>query len=138
LVECVSMISNVTTIINSLLIPIYFYFLSFRICLITIFQLFPYTTLFRSCSECLKKFVKKKGKICSGCNKEINTEGLCNDCLQWKQKYVGNLLDNRSLYQYNDTFHDVDRKSTRLNSSHVSISYAVFCLKKKKKIYLYI
>src|SRR5574337_1332394 len=29
--------------------------------------------------------------------------------------------------------HDVDRKSTRLNSSHHSISYAVFCLKKKKK-----
>src|SRR5699024_12324438 len=29
---------------------------------------------------------------------------------------------------------DIDRKSTRLNSSHVSISYAVFCLKKKKKI----
>src|SRR5438477_8456728 len=28
----------------------------------------------------------------------------------------------------------VDRKSTRLNSSHMSISYAVFCLKKKKKI----
>src|SRR5699024_11476737 len=27
-----------------------------------------------------------------------------------------------------------DRKSTRLNSSHVSISYAVFCLKKKKKV----
>src|SRR5690349_24027637 len=29
-----------------------------------------------------------------------------------------------------------DRKSTRLNSSHVEISYAVFCLKKKKRIYL--
>src|SRR5688572_31728247 len=29
--------------------------------------------------------------------------------------------------------HDVDRKSTRLNSSHSQISYAVFCLKKKKK-----
>src|SRR5207249_6371161 len=29
-----------------------------------------------------------------------------------------------------------DRKSTRLNSSHVSISYAVFCLKKKKKMVL--
>src|SRR5690606_41871198 len=28
-----------------------------------------------------------------------------------------------------------DRKSTRLNSSHVKISYAVFCLKKKKKVY---
>src|SRR5690348_17778003 len=31
---------------------------------------------------------------------------------------------------------DADRKSTRLNSSHPSISYAVFCLKKKKKIYI--
>src|SRR6266496_6317436 len=30
--------------------------------------------------------------------------------------------------------HVTDRKSTRLNSSHVEISYAVFCLKKKKKI----
>src|SRR3712207_8465372 len=29
----------------------------------------------------------------------------------------------------------LDRKSTRLNSSHANISYAVFCLKKKKKIY---
>src|SRR5262245_63825446 len=29
--------------------------------------------------------------------------------------------------------HEVDRKSTRLNSSHLGISYAVFCLKKKKK-----
>src|SRR3712207_7703503 len=29
-----------------------------------------------------------------------------------------------------------DRKSTRLNSSHANISYAVFCLKKKKKIYV--
>src|SRR5690242_21039374 len=29
--------------------------------------------------------------------------------------------------------HGADRKSTRLNSSHMSISYAVFCLKKKKK-----
>src|SRR5690349_2779894 len=35
-----------------------------------------------------------------------------------------------SDYQYDD---HVDRKSTRLNSSHVEISYAVFCLKKKKK-----
>src|SRR5438874_10160648 len=32
----------------------------------------------------------------------------------------------------------IDRKSTRLNSSHVEISYAVFCLKKKKKITYYI
>src|SRR5438876_5060425 len=48
-----------------------------------------------------------------------------------------NLRDLRTLqdwfvrYQLNS----VDRKSTRLNSSHPSISYAVFCLKKKKKNY---
>src|SRR3712207_8792900 len=30
-----------------------------------------------------------------------------------------------------------DRKSTRLNSSHANISYAVFCLKKKKIVYIY-
>src|SRR2546430_13095802 len=40
--------------------------------------------------------------------------------------------------QHNESFHEVrprrDRKSTRLNSSHSQISYAVFCLKKKKKI----
>src|SRR5262245_66267238 len=32
-----------------------------------------------------------------------------------------------------DALHGLDRKSTRLNSSHLGISYAVFCLKKKKK-----
>src|SRR3712207_7286788 len=34
--------------------------------------------------------------------------------------------------------HDRDRKSTRLNSSHANISYAVFCLKKKKKKLVYL
>src|SRR5690625_6574437 len=38
-------------------------------------------------------------------------------------EHIGNLI-NHSLWR--------DRKSTRLNSSHVAISYAVFCLKKKK------
>src|SRR5690625_5350244 len=37
------------------------------------------------------------------------------------------LTDNEKIIGY------LDRKSTRLNSSHVAISYAVFCLKKKKK-----
>src|SRR6267142_3158309 len=41
--------------------------------------------------------------------------------------------DHRSL-PWQSVF--TDRKSTRLNSSHMSISYAVFCLKKKKKIQL--
>src|SRR6266487_2270694 len=37
-----------------------------------------------------------------------------------------------ALYQVRVALADLDRKSTRLNSSHPSISYAVFCLKKKK------
>src|SRR5690554_7552322 len=37
--------------------------------------------------------------------------------------------------RYPDVLVSVDRKSTRLNSSHVRISYAVFCLKKKKNKY---
>src|SRR5690625_5655065 len=40
----------------------------------------------------------------------------------------GTAYENGGVYQY-----VIDRKSTRLNSSHVAISYAVFCLKKKKK-----
>src|SRR5688572_31323913 len=39
-----------------------------------------------------------------------------------------------SAYRVSDV--ELDRKSTRLNSSHSQISYAVFCLKKKKKIYI--
>src|SRR5699024_11855693 len=46
-------------------------------------------------------------------------------------------LQRQPGLQGNSLFVDenfIDRKSTRLNSSHVSISYAVFCLKKKKKV----
>src|SRR5215475_794409 len=44
-----------------------------------------------------------------------------------KHRAAGDLTHPRNAQQH------VDRKSTRLNSSHVKISYAVFCLKKKKK-----
>src|SRR5690625_6142678 len=40
--------------------------------------------------------------------------------------------ETRLRYRYLDLRRQGDRKSTRLNSSHVAISYAVFCLKKKK------
>src|SRR5438034_205184 len=40
----------------------------------------------------------------------------------------------RLIQQRAGEHHDVDRKSTRLNSSHTVISYAVFCLKKKKPV----
>src|SRR5438874_7027331 len=69
--------------------------------------LFPYTTLFRSGSGSVVGYSGPDGKIplVSTNNPQVV-----------------------SAYQRN-----LDRKSTRLNSSHVEISYAVFCLKKKKK-----
>src|SRR5690554_7002233 len=45
-----------------------------------------------------------------------------------------NLIDPMGQFlQFTSPIVQIDRKSTRLNSSHVRISYAVFCLKKKKK-----
>src|SRR5690606_32154132 len=49
--------------------------------------------------------------------------------LGYKVKYVRNITDAGHIT--NSAGQAVDRKSTRLNSSHVKISYAVFCLKKK-------
>src|SRR5438034_11588579 len=70
--------------------------------------LFPYTTLFRS----LGRF-----------------RGSCIAHPQLR-RCIGELLPD---WRGRDVGHG-DRKSTRLNSSHTVISYAVFCLKKKKKI----
>src|SRR5690625_5842178 len=47
---------------------------------------------------------------------------------------IKSLFEDRGI-AFSD-FKGIDRKSTRLNSSHVAISYAVFCLKKKKKHYI--
>src|SRR3712207_6970580 len=47
--------------------------------------------------------------------------------------FASNCLLARRLAERGVRFIQVDRKSTRLNSSHANISYAVFCLKKKKK-----
>src|SRR3989442_10143861 len=69
--------------------------------------LFPYTTLFRS-SEVIVPAVAVFSKV---------------------QKLRIELLIQPALIR---SFCTLDRKSTRLNSSHVRISYAVFCLKKKK------
>src|SRR5204862_699618 len=46
---------------------------------------------------------------------------------------IAELRSRASTAKLRDCRHVADRKSTRLNSSHVEISYAVFCLKKKKK-----
>src|SRR3712207_8793838 len=82
--------------------------------------LFPYTTLFRSPMEPIG-LVEKSGKGWQVVHR-------CTVC--------GHRQPNR-LVREGDAPDDLDlvlsdRKSTRLNSSHANISYAVFCLKKKK------
>src|SRR3712207_8086371 len=74
--------------------------------------LFPYTTLFRS-------LVVPSGAVAIGADivaAEVEQEALA---ASDNMKHVANIKQ--------------DRKSTRMNSSHANISYAVFCLKKKKK-----
>src|SRR5256885_8578919 len=66
--------------------------------------LFPYTTLFRSIGQLALELLRNPGVV----------------CVQEGQPLARRLARG-----------PIDRKSTRLNSSHLVISYAVFCLKKK-------
>src|SRR5947209_13714999 len=70
---------------------------------------FPYPTLFRSSSG---------GPASSSSTSATETENSIPSC---------------SRIEFSVSVADVDRKSTRLNSSHANNSYAVFCLKKKKQ-----
>src|SRR5690625_5506769 len=71
--------------------------------------------------------------------KELKATYEENQLLREKNsEYKTLVYDNQSLEKENEELRETleDRKSTRLNSSHVAISYAVFCLKKKKRNYL--
>src|SRR3712207_7983058 len=85
--------------------------------------LFPYTTLFRSFDfdERLKD-LSAKGDHLKRLNAIVDFELFCPDLAQAVPRSDGSKAGPRSI---------TDRKSTRLNSSHANISYAVFCLKKK-------
>src|SRR5689334_23676207 len=90
--------------------------------------LFPYTTLFRSVGQAARGV---------GTGGEAQQPGRCDvgqlhDLV--RAECFGHLLGALgALVDHLDPLTGVgDRKSTRLNSSHSSISYAVFCLKKKK------
>src|SRR5207302_6866828 len=96
-----------------------------------LFTLFPYTTLFRSPPVGIRR--RPPGSWSS----ETTVDGY--DALPWTPSFVslmrnsrGRNRTRRTLGRPVDRFDRSDRKSTRLNSSHVKISYAVFCLKKKK------
>src|SRR5690625_6509522 len=83
--------------------------------------LFPYTTLFRS--------EQKQSQFLVGFAAETN-DHLENGRKKLQNKHLDAIVIN-NVGAKDAGFED--RKSTRLNSSHVAISYAVFCLKKKKK-----
>src|SRR5690554_7630291 len=83
--------------------------------------LFPYTTLFRSLNEHIKEAFT---------DVDFNTEM---PIVTGYAQCVEGLMRTFDRGYSEMTFSKIDRKSTRLNSSHVRISYAVFCLKKKKK-----
>src|SRR3712207_7371400 len=83
--------------------------------------LFPYTTLFRSGGQARRQRTRRGVKD--------------------RVKAIADRLEDGALVRHDGLAHDavmsgqrLDRKSTRLNSSHANISYAVFCLKKKKNI----
>src|SRR5438552_13659424 len=88
--------------------------------------LFPYTTLFRSAGLLLPALAKAKIKA-QGIQCMSNLKQLQ---LVWHlYAFDNNDRITSSGYLFPT---EPDRKSTRLNSSHQIISYAVFCLKKKK------
>src|SRR2546422_4545534 len=86
--------------------------------------LFPYTTLFRSFIVWLRWDFDRRPEFGAG----YRVEQVEVDCRGLRQRVL-NALDSRKPLVLPG---DRDRKSTRLNSSHGYISYAVFCLKKKK------
>src|SRR5690606_41036054 len=84
----------------------------------------------------LKELDKRKFKIFL--NHVSSTENLSKvtilvDVIKASIKYNISILEYFQFHFYKLSPKERDRKSTRLNSSHVKISYAVFCLKKKKK-----
>src|SRR2546430_3327356 len=85
--------------------------------------LFPYTTLFRS----------------PGDDERDDADVMTDELKEWQLDFdgmftaMGVVIDTHERRCGEERVAERDRKSTRLNSSHSQISYAVFCLKKKKK-----
>src|SRR5256886_10837839 len=84
--------------------------------------LFPYTTLFRSLED-IRKVIAQGCRFVPFERTELALASLGEDA---------NLIGAAQVWHHRFG-QRADRKSTRLNSSHSQISYAVFCLKKKKK-----
>src|SRR5690554_7562688 len=86
-------------------------------------SLFPYTTLFRSETTAYDSPACRQGEVVLGKCLLTHSIRFQVHTNSWVSRRIGMLT--------------ADRKSTRLNSSHVRISYAVLCLKKKILLNLY-
>src|SRR3712207_8065580 len=85
--------------------------------------LFPYTTLFRSREDLVPGVRRDLDRVAAD---EGHDAGVVDQHLDAAAFLPGPLHHRGDLFDLGE-----DRKSTRLNSSHANISYAVFCLKKK-------
>src|SRR5439155_14402052 len=111
------LLSIPNAIFNILYTPLAFHFFPLLLQRPPSPTLFPYTTLFRSCH------MPDRRHLWRGVHHpEMVRSGVTIDASAGASRYRPGEIVKR------------DRKSTRLNSSHVAISYAVFCLKKKKMI----
>src|SRR3712207_7135785 len=89
--------------------------------------LFPYTTLFRS---------GRAGQLHARVPVQVAllaSDSELNACARFVN-HVDGLIGQEAVGNVTIRLIDGDRKSTRLNSSHANISYAVFCLKKKNRM----
>src|SRR5258708_8538348 len=88
--------------------------------------LFPYTTLFRSRTSILARYLPTS----------FEAAFIVGLGIVYVELVLGELVPKALALQFTESVALlVDRKSTRLNSSHQIISYAVFCLKKKTNPY---
>src|SRR5256885_13166017 len=86
--------------------------------------LFPYTTLFRSKTFSVNRWETEGKMLYDLGNHQWDIPKL--------RTALQEVVSKDAPFSDFEVEHELDRKSTRLNSSHLVISYAVFCLKKKK------
>src|SRR3712207_7240814 len=93
--------------------------------------LFPYTALFRSARRARTLAVRWLVEYARNRRERSMAQRLANELLDAQSQQGG-------AYKRKDDIFRIDRKSTRLNSSHANISYAVFCLKKNNTLHSYL
>src|SRR5205814_7503293 len=90
----------------------------------------PYTSLFRSVIDAIRDLNLKR--LVETGDPEISTRISAYEMAYRMQSSAPELI-NLSGWRFPGRRFQLDRKSTRLNSSHLGISYAVFCLEKKNQ-----